>query len=52
MNAALDVSVDGTWQLVTVDTCVTVLAALRGMLEVTSPKKGCDHGSAERALCC
>jgi xanthine dehydrogenase YagT iron-sulfur-binding subunit len=36
--------VDGTSREVDVDSRTTLLDALRERLEVTSPKKGCDHG--------
>ena len=37
-------TVDGVDHQVDVDTRTTLLDALRERLEVTSPKKGCDHG--------
>jgi xanthine dehydrogenase YagT iron-sulfur-binding subunit len=36
--------VDGARRPLTVDTRTTLLDALRERLDVTSPKKGCDHG--------
>ncbi len=36
--------VDGTPRTLSVDTRTTLLDALRERLDVTSPKKGCDHG--------
>ncbi len=36
--------VDGARHRVTVDVRTTVLDALRDRLDVTAPKKGCDHG--------
>ncbi|MEE2057639.1 2Fe-2S iron-sulfur cluster-binding protein [Rhodococcus artemisiae] len=36
--------VDGARRRVTVDVRTTVLDALRDRLDVTAPKKGCDHG--------
>jgi xanthine dehydrogenase YagT iron-sulfur-binding subunit len=43
-EATITVTVDGTPHTVTVDTRTTLLDALRDRLQVTSPKKGCDHG--------
>jgi len=36
--------VDGKEQRLTIDTRTTLLDAMRELLGVTSPKKGCDHG--------
>jgi xanthine dehydrogenase YagT iron-sulfur-binding subunit len=44
METSIRVSVDGRHHDVTVDTRTTVLDLLRERLDVTSPKKGCDHG--------
>ena len=44
MHAELSITVDGRHHDLTVDTRTTVLDALREHLEITSPKKGCDHG--------
>ncbi|NPC95724.1 2Fe-2S iron-sulfur cluster-binding protein [Nocardioides sp. zg-DK7169] len=44
MDAELTLTVDGRRRTVTVDTRTTLLDALRERLDVTSPKKGCDHG--------
>jgi xanthine dehydrogenase YagT iron-sulfur-binding subunit len=44
METSIRVSVDGQEHHVTVDTRTTVLDLLRERLDVTSPKKGCDHG--------
>lgn len=44
MHAELSLTVDGHHHDLTVDTRTTVLDALREHLEITSPKKGCDHG--------
>ncbi|MCC3275493.1 2Fe-2S iron-sulfur cluster-binding protein [Arthrobacter sp. zg-Y40] len=44
MEARITLLVDGTPRTLTVDTRTTVLDALRNLLGVTSPKKGCDHG--------
>ncbi|WP_139979629.1 2Fe-2S iron-sulfur cluster-binding protein [Nocardioides litoris] len=41
---ALRLTVDGAERHLDVDTRTTLLDALRERLEVTSPKKGCDHG--------
>jgi xanthine dehydrogenase YagT iron-sulfur-binding subunit len=43
-TTTLRLTVDGTEREVEVDTRTTLLDALRERLEVTSPKKGCDHG--------
>lgn len=40
----LHLTIDGTAREVEVDTRTTLLDALRERLEVTAPKKGCDHG--------
>jgi xanthine dehydrogenase YagT iron-sulfur-binding subunit len=44
MQTSIQLSVDGQQHEVTVDTRTTVLDLLREQLEVTAPKKGCDHG--------
>lgn len=44
MEAEITLDVDGRRHHVTVDTRTTLLDALRERLEITSPKKGCDHG--------
>ena len=44
MDATITLRVDGEEHELTVDTRTTLLDALRDRLEVTSPKKGCDHG--------
>ena len=44
MDATITLTVDGRPRTLTVDTRTTVLDALREHLDVTSPKKGCDHG--------
>ncbi|MDD7968612.1 2Fe-2S iron-sulfur cluster-binding protein [Actinomycetospora lemnae] len=44
MDATITLTVDGRERTLTVDTRTTVLDALREHLDVTSPKKGCDHG--------
>ena len=44
MHAEITLVVDGTPRSLSVDTRTTLLDALRERLEVTSPKKGCDHG--------
>jgi xanthine dehydrogenase YagT iron-sulfur-binding subunit len=44
MDARVTLRVDGELRLLTLDTRVTLLDALRERLGVTSPKKGCDHG--------
>jgi xanthine dehydrogenase YagT iron-sulfur-binding subunit len=44
MQTSIRVSVDGREHEVAVDTRATVLDLLRERLDVTSPKKGCDHG--------
>ena len=44
MHAELSLTVDGRRHALTVDTRTTVLDALREHLDITSPKKGCDHG--------
>ncbi len=43
-TTTLRLTVDGTEREVEVDTRTTLLDALRERLEMTSPKKGCDHG--------
>lgn len=44
MDVQITLLVDGAKRPLTVDTRTTLLDALRDRLEVTSPKKGCDHG--------
>lgn len=44
MEAHVTLQVDGKVRSLTVDTRTTLLDALRDILGVTSPKKGCDHG--------
>jgi xanthine dehydrogenase YagT iron-sulfur-binding subunit len=44
VDALITLQVDGRERTVTVDTRTSLLDALRERLEVTSPKKGCDHG--------
>lgn len=44
MDARITLTVDGRARTLTVDTRTTLLDALRDGLDVTSPKKGCDHG--------
>jgi xanthine dehydrogenase YagT iron-sulfur-binding subunit len=44
VDAQITLWVDGKERSLTVDTRTTLLDALRDMLGVTSPKKGCDHG--------
>ncbi|TCK24518.1 2Fe-2S iron-sulfur cluster-binding protein [Pseudonocardia endophytica] len=44
MDATISLTVDGKRHALTVDTRTTVLDALRERLDVTNPKKGCDHG--------
>jgi len=44
VDATITLTVDGQARRLTVDTRTTVLDALREHLDVTSPKKGCDHG--------
>jgi len=44
MKASIRVSVDGDLHEVAVDTRTTLLDLLREQLNVTAPKKGCDHG--------
>lgn len=43
-SQTLRLTVDGAERAVEVDTRTTLLDALRERLEVTAPKKGCDHG--------
>jgi xanthine dehydrogenase YagT iron-sulfur-binding subunit len=43
-ETSLSLTVDGTPRTVTVDVRTSLLDALRDRLQVTSPKKGCDHG--------
>jgi xanthine dehydrogenase YagT iron-sulfur-binding subunit len=44
METTIRLSVDGEEHRVAVDTRTTVLDLLRERLDVTAPKKGCDHG--------
>ena len=44
MDTKIRLTIDGTEREVSVDTRTTLLDALRERLDVTSPKKGCDHG--------
>jgi xanthine dehydrogenase YagT iron-sulfur-binding subunit len=44
METSIRVTVDGQDHDVTVDTRTTLLDLLRERLDVTAPKKGCDHG--------
>jgi xanthine dehydrogenase YagT iron-sulfur-binding subunit len=44
VDATISLTVDGRRHHLTVDTRTTVLDALRERLDVTNPKKGCDHG--------
>lgn len=44
MDMHLSLTVDGEERSVDVDTRTTLLDLLREHLDVTSPKKGCDHG--------
>ena len=44
MKAPISLTVDGERHEVTVDTRTTMLDLLREHLDVTAPKKGCDHG--------
>jgi xanthine dehydrogenase YagT iron-sulfur-binding subunit len=44
MEKKITLRVDGKEHTVTVDTRTTLLDALRERLDVTSAKKGCDHG--------
>src|SRR3954454_3019819 len=44
MEKSIRLTVDGDEREVTVDTRTTLLDLLRERLDVTSPKKGCDHG--------
>ncbi|HET8604973.1 MAG TPA: (2Fe-2S)-binding protein [Marmoricola sp.] len=44
MHTEISLTVDGAARRVTVDTRTTLLDALRDRLDLTSPKKGCDHG--------
>lgn len=44
VELAIRLSVDGSEHEVTVDTRTTLLDLLREHLDVTAPKKGCDHG--------
>jgi xanthine dehydrogenase YagT iron-sulfur-binding subunit len=44
MEAELTLRVDGTEHRLVVDTRTTILDALRERLDITNPKKGCDHG--------
>jgi xanthine dehydrogenase YagT iron-sulfur-binding subunit len=44
MDVEITLSVNGTARRLSVDTRTTLLDALRERLEITGPKKGCDHG--------
>ncbi|MGZ3505143.1 MAG: 2Fe-2S iron-sulfur cluster-binding protein [Vulcanimicrobiaceae bacterium] len=44
MDLEIALKVNGVLRRLTVDTRTTLLDALRERLEVTGPKKGCDHG--------
>ena len=44
VDTTITLTVDGRPRTLTVDTRTTVLDALREHLDVTSAKKGCDHG--------
>lgn len=44
MRSTVALRVDGQQHELTVDTRTTLLDVLRRELDVTSPKKGCDHG--------
>ncbi len=44
VDTKIRLTIDGTEREVSVDTRTTLLDALRERLDVTSPKKGCDHG--------
>ena len=44
MDTTIKLTIDGTEREVSIDTRTTLLDALRERLDVTSPKKGCDHG--------
>lgn len=44
MEADITLGVDGATMSLRVDTRTTLLDALREKLDVTAPKKGCDHG--------
>ena len=44
VDTTIKLTIDGTEREVSVDTRTTLLDALRERLDVTSPKKGCDHG--------
>ena len=44
MDAEITLVVDGTEYTLRADTRTTVLDLLRERVDVTSPKKGCDHG--------
>ena len=44
MEVSITLTVDGRERSLTIDTRTTVLDALREHLDVTSVKKGCDHG--------
>lgn len=43
-HSELTLEVDGTRRCVIVDNRMTLLDALRELLDTTAPKKGCDHG--------
>ncbi len=44
METSIRLTVDGRAREATVDTRTTLLDLLRERLDVTAPKKGCDHG--------
>ncbi|MFC7403735.1 2Fe-2S iron-sulfur cluster-binding protein [Georgenia alba] len=44
MESEITLTVDGEPRTLTVDHRTTLLDALRDHLDVTAPKKGCDHG--------
>ena len=44
MDVQITLLVDGAQKSLSLDTRTTLLDALRDRLEITSPKKGCDHG--------
>jgi xanthine dehydrogenase YagT iron-sulfur-binding subunit len=44
METTITLTVDGQRRTASVDTRMTLLDLLRERLEVTAPKKGCDHG--------
>lgn len=44
MQADVTLTIDGKQHSLTVDTRTTLLDVMRERLQITSPKKGCDHG--------